>query len=193
MKYQLRLSTAIGVLGLGAVGPAYAAGGGPPITTSVEPMIGYEHVDKSYPSPHSVNQLYYGVRASAGYYWLALEGEYTRANSTEAFADLGASAAELDETIKLGLRITHRVAPRIDFTVRAGAAAVRTDSVRTLGPTVSEIKTPFAYDPYAGLSFGMHLDRMFSVNLGVNVIFGDFPKMDSNRYQTDVGLTIRFP
>lgn len=156
---------------------------------SIEPIIGYERVQKLVPTAHTTSRLLYGARLTAGIPLVAAEAQYTRGNDTEEFPDQSLTIKDMDEKLKLGLRSSIRMTSLFSLQARGGGQAKRnTHEVNGLA-TVN----PITYQPYAGLGLQSRLGRNFVLEGGVTTVFNDFPHMSQNEYETTLGFSILFP
>jgi hypothetical protein len=164
------------------------------LQVTIEPIIGYERVQKLAPTPHARNHLIYGARARAGLPLISGEAEYTRGQDREDFPGQALSSVQdTDERLKVGLVSAPPLNQYVSFQLRAGAEARRTTHEQTLSGTTSTATDPVQYNPYAGAGLGVHLGSKLDFSVAVTVIFDDFPSLDQSDYQTTAGFSIRFP
>ena len=162
-----------------------------PITLGIEPIIGYERVQKLQPTQHMTNRLMYGARITAGIPLVAAEAEVTRGDDTESFPAQDLTIRDTDDKVKLGLRSSLRLSSLLSFQARAGGQAKRnTHEVTTAGQTEKTVGA-IVYKPYAGLGLTSRLGHLFALSGGVTVVFNDFPRMAGNEYQTTLGFNIK--
>src|SRR4051812_25574505 len=104
---RIRITLALAVLAsLTALTPLLSSGAlaAPPVAITVEPIIGYERVQKLVPQRHSRDRLTYGARARAGIPAVSAELEFTRAEDTEDFSGQALSRVkDQDDRLKLGV------------------------------------------------------------------------------------------
>ncbi len=159
----------------------------------VEPIIGYERVQKLVPTPHTRDRLVYGVRVTAGVLMVSGEAEYTRATDTESFPLTSTSIQDTDDKARIGLRSTIGMGRLLNFVVRAGAQARQTKSETTVAGFTTTTIAPIRYNPYAGAGLRARLAGNVSFTADLTVVFTDFPNMNRNEYMTTAGFAVSFP
>ena len=164
-----------------------------PLSLGVEPIIGYERVQKLQPTAHSKNRLIYGVRLTWGMPLLALEAQVTRSDDTENYLEQNLAIHDVDDKAKLGLRSSVYLSNFVTATARGGVQASRNTHTETLNGEVTKTVDKIRYNPYAGAQLGVRLARSFELTGGVTAIFKEFPKMEKNEYETTLGFRIRLP
>lgn len=174
-----------GISSAHAQGRAKAGGFG----LDVQPIFGYERVQKLYPTAHQVSRLMFGARASIGVPLIAAELEYTRGNDTETIA--GQTIDETDDRVKLGIRSRVSLGSLFFLSARAGGQAKKTTRSVTQAGTTTITNVPLTYHPYAGASVGARLGSLFMLEGGVTVIFTSFPDMSGNEYQGTLGFNVK--
>jgi hypothetical protein len=159
----------------------------------VEPIIGYERVQKLLPEPHTRQRLVYGARLTAGLLLFSAEAEYTRSGDSKEFPELGITSKETDDRLKMGLRSSIGMGALLSLILRGGVQASRSTTEDTAGGVTTKTMTPIQYDPYLGLGLSASLGGKFVLTGNVTAIFNDFPDMAKNDYQTTLGFAIRLP
>ncbi len=191
--------TVLGLLGGASVlagilisaGVAQAAGSSFGLT--LEPLVGYERVQKILPTAHTKDRLFYGVRATAGILLISAEAEVTRGLDTEDFPSQDLSIKETTDKGKFGARSTFRLSSLLSLIARAGVQARRSRLEQTsVGVTTVTIEG-IRYKPYAGAGLRSALFGKFELSGEVVVVFNDFPNMRDNEYQTSLGFVLRLP
>ncbi|HCM39209.1 MAG: hypothetical protein A2Z97_01150 [Bdellovibrionales bacterium GWB1_52_6] len=175
------------------VGTHSASASAAPFSLGVEPIIGYERVQKFQPTPHSKNRLIYGARLTLGFPLLAAEAQVTRGDDTESYLDRNLTIHDVDDKAKLGLRSSLRLSTFVTATTRAGVQASRNTHTETLNSEAIKTVEKIRYNPYAGAQLGLRLLRSFELTGGITAIFKEFPKMEKNEYETTLGFRIKFP
>jgi hypothetical protein len=163
------------------------------ITVSVEPVVGFEHVQKLAPTPHTTNRLMYGARATAGWRIVAAEAELTRGTDAEAFPLQALTTSDTDEKLKVGVRSSYALSSMLSAYLRGGVQAKRNTREETSAGVTTRTVGRIVYDPYAGTGLSAGLARNVSLNVGLAVVFNEFPDMAKNDYQTTAGFSVRFP
>lgn len=182
------------VLALGmalATAPTFAASS--MLKYEVEPIIGYERVQKLVPTPHTRDRLVYGVRVIAGLMMISGEAEYTRGMDTESFPLTATTRRDTDDKARIGLRSNLAMGRLFNFIIRAGAQAKQTKTENTVGAVTTTSISPIKYNPYAGAGLKMRLASNVSFTADVTAVFNDFPDMSQNEYMTTAGFAVSFP
>jgi hypothetical protein len=159
----------------------------------VEPIIGYEQVQKVAPTPHTTSRLTYGVRITAGIPLLAAEAEYTIGQNTEAFPAADLTIKDKSDAIKVGLRTGLNLSSIVRLTGRGGVRAQKNIHTETTSTTNTVTTQPLTYDPYGGAGLRVRLTPKITGSAEVVAIFTDWPHMDKNEYQTTAGFEVSFP
>ena len=159
---------------------------------TINPVIGYERVQKIFPTPHSTSRLIYGLRAQYGVSLLSLEAEATQGRSDETFPVEGITVKDTTTNLKLGLRSNFNVlANTLSMYLRAGGSANKTKEEITENGVTRVNKPSLKISPYAGTGFNFRLLSSIYVNGGITVIFTGEPKGSDYDYQTTLGFTVR--
>lgn len=162
-------------------------------SVNIEPIIGYERVQKLIPEAHTVERMYYGARATAGVSLLSAEAELTRATDTETFSNQNLTVKDLDDRLKLGLRSSYMLNSLISLQARGGVQAERKTQEQTNSGVSTTSVGKILYHPYAGASLSSRLMSNLSLTGGVTVVFHEFPNMNKNDYQVSLGFSVRYP
>ena len=170
------------------------AGKGGGLSIGLEPIVGFERVQKIVPTEHTADRLVYGARLTLGFPLLSLEGEYTQANDTETFADQGLVIKDAAQKLKVGLRSTATLTKAVKAFVRGGMQATRNTHTETTNGTVTLTeKQPEKWNPYAGAGFKVALGQKLALTGDVVAVFKKWPDMKKNEYLTSVGFEIKVP
>lgn len=162
-----------------------------PFKLSVEPLVGYERVQKVLPERGTKDRMFYGARVVAGFLILAAEAEYIRGEDTEESG--GVTFKDTDDKAKLGLRSGLGLGRLFQLTGRGGVQAKKNRHEETEDGDTEVTVSKVTYDPYAGASLRMALSRNLAVVGDVTAVFGEFPDMSKNEYQTSLAFSIRLP
>lgn len=159
---------------------------------SVEPIIGYDRVQKLTPTPHTSDRLVYGGRLIVGVPLLSIEAEYTHGTDSESFPTEGISTRDTADKGKLGLRSAIKLGKLVSFVARAGAQGSRTVHEETSGGVTTRTEGPIEYDPYAGAGLRVQLGRRskFSFGADVTAVITDTNDLSKNEYLLTSGFTI---
>lgn len=163
------------------------------ISMNVEPIVGYERVQKLVPDRHYKDRVHYGLRVSLGVPLLSVEAAYLRSNDTEEFTDLGLTIKDTTDKAQLGLRSSFKFHGIVRLTARAGGQAKLNvhEEIRN-GVATKDIET-LKVDPYAGAGFIFQLGKLFQFRSDLTVVFTKFPDMNYNEYQLTAGFAVKFP
>jgi hypothetical protein len=163
------------------------------ITYSIEPVIGYERVEKLLPTPRMKQRLVYGARLTAGLFMVAGEAEFLRGTDTESIPSAGLTLTDTEDKLRVGVRARFRLVRLLSFIVRGGVQASRNIHEETVGGATTRTEEPIRYRPYAGAGLQVGLSNNISFTADITTVFRDFPNLNNNDYQTTASLTIRFP
>ena len=158
---------------------------------SIEPIVGYERVQKLVPTQHTKDRLIYGVRATWGPSLLALEAEITQGKDAEDFPDDNLSIKEVATNAKLGIRSSILNTKFIRWYARAGGHARQSEITTTQSGVTTTKKPAVKVSPYAGTGFGFNFNNAVRINAGLTVIFTGEPKGSDREYQTTLGFAIK--
>ncbi|MCM2277944.1 MAG: hypothetical protein NDJ89_07685 [Oligoflexia bacterium] len=188
MKNSFLLLSSLLVLALASSAQAAST-----VSYAIEPIIGYDRVQKLAPTAHVKNRLIYGARARAGIPLVSLEAEFTRGQDTESYPEQDLSILDRDDKLKLGIVSSYRLSTLVRFNLRLGGQAKRSHHEETQAGVTTVTDTGPTYRPYAGVGLSSRLGRNFDLSGGVTVVFNDFPRMAANEYQTTLGFNVSFP
>src|SRR4051812_34420828 len=105
------------------------------ISTSVEPIIGYERVQMLAPTPHTTERMVYGARAVVGVLMLSAEAEVTRGQSTELFPLTVTQFEDKTDKARLGLLSSVKLLGLVSAYLRAGGQASQSTQTTTVAGT----------------------------------------------------------
>lgn len=163
------------------------------IKTNVEPIIGYERVQKLVPTAHSRDRLVYGARVTVGIPFVSAEAEYTRATDTEAFPATVTTITDTDDKVRLGVRSNFHLLGLVSIFIRGGAQARQSRHETTVGASVTRSTDPIVYNPYLGGGLAAHLGSKFSLTADVTTVFRSFPSFNDNDYMVTAGFVVSLP
>ena len=158
---------------------------------TIEPVVGYERVEKIFPDRHFVSRFFYGVLVTGGIPLASLEAEYTRGRDDERFPDLGITQVDDLDRLKLGVRSRFDLTNFLWLVGRGGVQATKLKTTRTEGGVTTATSFPITYDPYAGAALQVRLASTVRGEVGVTAVFKDFPRMEHNDYQVHAGFSIQ--
>ncbi|PIP94932.1 MAG: hypothetical protein COW00_14190 [Bdellovibrio sp. CG12_big_fil_rev_8_21_14_0_65_39_13] len=167
----------------------FGAGGKPAI--SIEPLYGFETVQKFEPTAHTKNRAIYGIRAILGSGFLRGEAEVTQAKDTESFLDQDLKIEDTTNKAKAGLRFNFRMASLLTLYLRSGMQLKQSEITRTQAGVSTKRKTGFYSDPYAGGGLRVHFMTNFSLTADYTIIWSDYPVSNKKEYQTTLGFAAR--
>lgn len=157
---------------------------------TVEPIVGYERVQKLEPTARTKNRFYYGVRGSYGVPLLSAEAELTRAEDSESFADRDLKLEETSTSLMLGVRSHFNHQGILGAFLRAGGHARQSEIEKTQDGVKTVDKPSVRLSPYAGAGLNIRLASYFRLNAGVTAIFTGEPKGDDREYRTSLGFSL---
>ncbi len=171
----------------------HARGGNGGLSFGLEPIVGYERVQKLVPTAHTVDRLVYGGRVTIGFLLLSLEAQYTNSKDTETFTSPDLTTTDTTAKAKVGLRSTLGLTSFARFVARGGVQATQNRHQESTGgvETVNTLEA-LTYKPYAGAGFKFRLASNISFTAEVVAVFRDFPDMNQNDYETTAGLELKF-
>lgn len=156
----------------------------------ITPVVGYEQVQKNYPTPHTVNRFYYGVGIEAGPRLLSVELQATQGEDTESYS--GTDIKETTKKASLGIKSYFALASMLQFYFRAGAQGKDVTTDTTVSGVTTTEKSAFYVDPYVGTGLTVSLASMLNLSLGLTAVFSDYPNKGKIEYQTSFGFGLRF-
>jgi hypothetical protein len=168
---------------------AYSA----PLEFGIEPIIGYERIQKIRPDRHARNRLFYGARVRLGIPLLSLEAELTQADDSEEIPAISTTIKDTDYRLKVGARSAFKLTSLLRLVARAGGQAAQNINETTVSGVTTRTVGSIVYKPYAGVGLISSLWQNFFLSGGITVVFNDFPNMDSNDYQSYLGFIVRLP
>jgi hypothetical protein len=157
---------------------------------TLEPILGYERVQKIEPTARTTNRFYYGVRASYGIPLLSAEGELTRAQESENFPEQDLKIDETSTTLMLGLRSNFNHRGMIGAYLRAGGHARKSEIEKIEDGVKTSDDPSVRLSPYAGAGLNFRLASYFRLNAGITVVFTGEPKGSDKEYRTSLGFSI---
>lgn len=163
------------------------------IRYTVEPIIGYERIQKLVPTKHTKDRLIYGARVLFGIPLISGEGEYTRGTDTEEFSSPALTVKDTTDKAKLGLRSTVKLIGVVYAFARAGAQAKQNVHEETLAGVTTKTTEPVIVKPYAGAGLTAKLGRNFRFDADFTVVFADTQNWRDFEYQTTAGIAVEFP
>lgn len=163
------------------------------LSLKIEPIIGYEIVQKFVPTNHTSSRLIYGARVTGGFLILSLESEYTHGTDSETFPAQSLSTTDTADKLKIGLRSGYRLGALLSLYARGGVQATQNRHDQTQSGVSTSSLDPIIYRPYAGADFNFDLGSKISATAGVVVVFNNINDMSKNEYQTVAGLSAHFP
>lgn len=158
----------------------------------VTPLVTYEQVQKNYPTPHTKNVLSYGVGVEIGPPIFNVDLRGSQSDDTSDYTD--EEVKETTQKLSVGLQSSYALNSVFRFFLRGGAQGKKTKqkitNKTTLVTTTSE--SAFYVDPYVGTGIRISASNIFSMSLGVNAIFSDYPNKGKVEYQTTLAIGVGF-
>ncbi|PIP91234.1 MAG: hypothetical protein COW01_06175 [Bdellovibrionales bacterium CG12_big_fil_rev_8_21_14_0_65_38_15] len=171
--------------------PAWSQSGPTPGYLKIEPVVGFESVQKIEPTPHSKTRFIYGIRMNYGPPILSAEAEVTQGKDKENFPDRNLALEETVTNAMLGVRSSFHFGNFMQWYLRLGGHGRKSEFIRTEN-SISTTREPALYlSPYAGTGLNINLLNAFSLNAGYTVIFTGKPKGSDREYQTTLGFSVK--
>jgi len=156
----------------------------------LEPVIGYERVQKFRPVEQTVDRMIYGLRILIGVPLIKLEIEGTRGQDTATFTSPELTTKDLSDKVKIGLRSGLRLGRLLTLSGRGGVQAEQNTHTETAAGVATITKDPVVPKPYAGAGLKVKLNPKISLSGDVVAVFKQWPDMDKNEYQTTLGINV---
>ena len=158
---------------------------------TVQPLAGFEIVEKEIPDLHSKIRFMYGARITGGYRQFAGEVEGTRATDREDFLLQSLSIEDRTDRVKLGIRSTQNLfgSSRLSITARAGGEASRTQHSQTLNGVSTQNTSPIYCRPYIGGGVSTEVYRGFALGFDVVAVI-NIHDLRKNDYQGTASIQI---
>ena len=163
------------------------------IELGIEPVGGYERVQRLAPTAHTKDRLVYGARITAGVLSLRGELEYLRATDTESFTDQDLSTTDTADKAKLGLRSQISFFRLLALYARLGAQATKNRHVETTGGQTTTTDQAITYNPYLGVGLRIGLGSKLNLNGDITAVIKDTSNLSNNEFQAMAGLSVRLP
>lgn len=157
----------------------------------LQPIIGFERVQKILPTPHSKNRLIYGGRLLLGPSFFAMETEFVMGKDDEHFPARDLTIEEETQRLKVGLRSSLRFFPGFSWVLRGGAQGRKNKMRMVESGVVTNKSTATRVHPYIGTGFDWWLFGNFSASGDFTVVLTDYPKEGDREYQSSLGFSIR--
>lgn len=157
----------------------------------LNPIVGYERVQKLYPTRHTIERLTYGALLTVGIPLISLEAEYLRADDTEVILSPASTIHDISDRAKVGGRSRIKLIGFLSAWGRLGVQANRKIHELTVSGVTTRTEDPVEWDPYAGAGLYAQMTSAFAFNAGVTAIFTDWPNMNHNQYELTAGFVIR--
>lgn len=158
----------------------------------IQPIVGYERVQKVTPTARTTNRLYYGFRALYGVPLLSGELQVTQAKEDETLNNGTLTINETATTGMLGIYSQFSHKSILSTYLRAGGHARKSEIETTENGVTTKTTPSVRLSPYAGTGLTFRLGRFFSLTAGLTVVFTGQPQSSDHEYQTDLGFNINF-
>lgn len=160
-------------------------------TITISPVVGFERVQKYYPTPRMETRMTYGASVLYQLSIIGFEAEYTTANDTYTEVVTNTSYKDEDQRAKLGVRGSFRAGQFVNWYLRGGAQARRTKTTKTENATATVTSdTLTKVQPYAGTGIEFKLLSMASVSADVTAVYT--PTKDPNLSDYEIQPTLAF-
>ncbi len=165
------------------------------VNVQVNPIVGYEFVDKFTPYAHTHGRLIYGALATAGIPLFSLEGEYTHGSDSETFgAPYNLSTTDTSDRYRVGVRSSVNLSNMLNVHLRGGGEEIQNQHQEYVGSvqTVNR-QDQTVYHPYLGLGAALNLTHRFQATVEVLATIPNLNDLTQNEYETTAGFAVRFP
>jgi hypothetical protein len=156
---------------------------------TISPIVGYETVFRTLPTPHTATRTIFGARLTAGTDIASGELEYTKGKDTELYAVAPEKIVTDDEKLKLGLRSTYRFNEYFFATGRLGGQATKEIRTQTSAGIDTKTEDPIKYNPYLGAHLGVRFGPV-AISLGATAIIKDTSDVSKNDIQHTVSISM---
>lgn len=163
------------------------------LSLEIEPIVGYERVQKLIPVRHTRERFFYGARIIAGVPLVSAEAEVTRATDNEDLPDRNLFMKDDTDRVKLGLRSTIRLIGIVYAFARAGGQAEKNRHTETLAGVTTVTDDPITIKPYVGAGLRARMGRNLRFDADFTVVFHDTVNWNHYDYQTTAGFAVSFP
>lgn len=158
----------------------------------IQPIVGYERVQKITPVARTTNRLYYGFRALYGITLISGELQVTQAREDEVLNNGTLTINETATTGMLGIFSQFSHKSILSTFLRAGGHARKSEIKSTENGLTTLNKPSVRLSPYAGTGLSLRFGRFFSLSAGLTVVFTGQPDSSDHEYQSDLGFNINF-
>ncbi|MEZ4749611.1 MAG: hypothetical protein R3B54_02995 [Bdellovibrionota bacterium] len=173
---------------------AWGRGASSDFGLDIEPIVGYERVQKLTPTAYTKDRLVYGGRLTLGVPLFSIETEYTRGQDSESFTSPTLTTTDTTDKLKLGVRSSIQLDRNLfSFVLRAGVQAKRNIHEEDSGSGTARTEEPIEYDPYAGAGLKVKLGQRAKIALFADfvVVFNELNDFSQNEYLVSSGLSLR--
>lgn len=158
---------------------------------SIQPIVGFERVQKLEPTPYSTSRFIYGARINYGPPIISAELEVTRGQDSKTFPEQNLRVEEEVTNIMGGARSSHNFGGLLDVYLRAGGHTRKSKLTQTRD-SATVTRRPASYvSPYVGTGASVNVLNIFTLNAGLTVLFTDRPESGDREYQTTLGFGLR--
>lgn len=156
----------------------------------IQPIVGYERVQKISPTLRTVDRAVYGARLVYGPPIFSFEAEVTKSSDNESFPGRNLTIKEDSTAAKLGIRSGFSF-PFVRWYLRAGGSG-RKSTITTTNAGITTQRDPAIYvSPYAGTGLTVNVMGAFTADAGITVIFSGRPKGSDREYQSTLGFGVK--
>lgn len=160
---------------------------------SITPIVGFERIQRTLPTPHMKTRTVFGARAVYRLPITSLEAEYTHGQDDATDPVTSTSYKFVDDKLRVGLRGDFNIASFLSWNLTGGVQGKQTKTTRTVAGATSTTSTKTNTDPYVGTGLSVHLLNMFSLNADVTAVYAptDDPALEDYEIRPTLGFTIR--
>lgn len=137
----------------------------------LEPVIGYQIIERSYPYNHTTGMLLFGGRLVLGSQRLAGEFLYTHGSSSETFSNPQQTVETTRDAFRAGPRTIVPLEQWVSLIFRAGMQGYKDEfSIRSASGTVTST-SGWKYNPYTGVGLILRVFSGLTLDLSGTYIF----------------------
>ena len=131
----------------------------------IEPVIGYQSLERTYPFAHNQGMLTYGVRLVIGTYRLAGEGEFQYGSATENFSNPTVSDETTFYQARVGARTIVPLIEELHLVFRGGLEGFHYSNAISNGTTTLTDSPAWKFEPYVGAGVILYMFKALSLSV----------------------------
>jgi hypothetical protein len=131
----------------------------------IEPVIGYQSLQRTYPFDHKQGMLTYGLRVVVGTYRLAGEGEFQYGSATENFSNPTVTDNTSFIQARVGARTIVPVIEQLSLIFRLGMEGFHYSNEISNATTTITDSPAWKFEPYLGAGVNFFLFKSLSLSV----------------------------